>query len=220
MNFLYAHHPGAIDDIEKLKKRQKNAVDQYMKDQEPKLTFDDKSCFDGKKLDMHHADEAGHWDTSKIEKHWKLKPKQMLQCLKQTTHAVIMKDGKFIANGSNEIHVDMKECPRDVKGCVSGEGYHLCKEKCLQKNHAEVAACIAAKAAGKETAGATLYLMGHTYCCDNCIEVMADHGIFEVVLCELKENNRFSPIGVMLAKKYEKMNVCEFLEAMGPKISR
>jgi len=30
LNFLYAHHPSAIDDIEKLKKRQKNAVDMYL----------------------------------------------------------------------------------------------------------------------------------------------------------------------------------------------
>jgi len=139
----------------------------------------------------------------------------MKQCLKQTTYAVIMKGGQLIATGSNAIHVDMGECPRITGGFPSGEGYEHCKETCKQKHHAEVAACIAAKAAGKETAGATLYLMGHTYCCDDCIKIMADHGIFEVVLCE--SGKRFSPIGCMLATKYENMDVFEFLAAIGSK---
>jgi len=30
INFLYAHHPSAIDDIEKLKKRQLKAIDTYV----------------------------------------------------------------------------------------------------------------------------------------------------------------------------------------------
>lgn len=29
-------------------------------------------------------------------------------------------------------------CPRDVAGCVSGEGYHMCREICNQVAHAEV----------------------------------------------------------------------------------
>jgi deoxycytidylate deaminase len=184
---------------------------------EEKLTFNGKPHPDGEGLNIHLSDEAGHWDTSKIEKHWKLKPNSMKQCKKQTTYAVIMKDGEFIASGSNEVHVDMGECPRDTHGFKSGEGYHLCKSKCKQKHHAEVSACVTAQAAGKSVAGATLYLMGHTYCCDDCIRAMADHGIFEVVLCDLKENNRFSPVGAMLAKKYEKMNIFEFMDSIGLK---
>lgn len=169
-----------------------------------------------KKLD----DEAGHiaqefdfyWGVNGIlNQNLKF---TMRQCKKQTTYAVIYKDGFVVGTGTNEIYADVEECPRDLQGCVSGEGYHLCTEVCKQKGHAEVMAC---KAAGKAALGGTLYLMGHTYCCDNCIEVMADHGIFEVVLCDLKENNRFSPVGVMLAKKYEKMNLHEFLSTIGLK---
>ena len=36
-------------------------------------------------------------------------------------------------------------------------------------------------------------------------------------ICDLKENNRFSPLGVELAKRYEKMSLVEFLEAIGLK---
>jgi deoxycytidylate deaminase len=169
-----------------------------------------------KKLD----DEAGHiaqefdfyWGVNGIlNQNLKF---TMKQCKKQTTYAVIYKDGQLIATGSNEIKADIDICPRDLAGMKSGEGYELCKSTCNQKGHAEVMACITA---GKAALGGTLYLMGHTYCCDNCIEVMADHGIFEVVICDLKENNRFSPVGVMLAKKYEKMNLSEFIEAISPK---
>lgn len=136
----------------------------------------------------------------------------MKQCKKQTTYAVIYKDKQVVGTGTNQISADIDICPRDEAGCVSGEGYHMCKEVCKQAGHAEVMAC---KDAGKKALGGTLYLMGHTYCCDNCIEVMADHGIFEVIICDLKENNRFSPVGVMLAKKYEKMSIHEFFKAIG-----
>ena len=136
----------------------------------------------------------------------------MKQCKKQTTYAVIYKDSQVVGVGTNEIYADVDECPRT--GYVSGEGYHLCKEVYEQKGHAEVMAC---KAAGKKALGGTLYLMGHTYCCNDCIEVMADHGIFEVVICDLKENNRFSPVGVELAKRYEKMSIHEFIEAISSK---
>jgi len=103
----------------------------------------------------------------------------MRQCKKQTTVAIIMKDGKFISMGTNEIHEPVEVCPRDEMGFKSGEGYHLCKETCGQISHAEVDACVRA---GAEAKGASLYLMGHTYCCDNCISVMAEYGIAEVVV--------------------------------------
>ena len=181
----------------------------------PKITFDDKSCFDGKKVDWMGLDEDGNWaSAAKINKHWKLKSNQMKQCKKQTTYAVIYKDGQAMGVGTNQISEDITECPRDKAGFKSGKGYHLCKEVCRQAGHAEEMAC---RDAGKKALGGTLYLIGHTYCCDNCIEIMANAGIFEVVLCDVKENNRFSPVGAMLAKKYEKMNIIEFMDAIGLK---
>jgi len=101
----------------------------------------------------------------------------MRQCKKQTTVAIIMKDGKLLSMGTNEINADIDECPR--VGYKSGEGYHLCKEICKQEYHAEEAAVYNANVS---LAGATLYLMGHTYCCDNCKAVMKSAGITRVVI--------------------------------------
>jgi deoxycytidylate deaminase len=109
----------------------------------------------------------------------------MRQCKKQTTYAVIYKDGELIATGSNEIHADIKECPREMQNMKSDEGYHLCKEVCRQKYHAEVDACLKA---GKRANGATLYLLGHTCCCDDCIKVMNEHGIAKVVIADKQQS--------------------------------
>jgi deoxycytidylate deaminase len=84
----------------------------------------------------------------------------------------------LVSIGTNEIHNNqITECPR--KGMKSGEGYDLCKTACQQGHHAEVDACLKA---GEEAEGATLYLIGHTYCCDSCKQVMEDHGIKRVVI--------------------------------------
>ena len=97
------------------------------------------------------------------------------QCKKQTTVAVIMKDGQLVSIGTNEINADIKECPR--KGMETGVGYELCRDVCKQKNHAEVNACLKA---GEQAKGSTLFLIGHTYCCDNCKRVMKEYGVKEV----------------------------------------
>lgn len=99
----------------------------------------------------------------------------MKQCKKQTVVAVIMKDNQLISTGTNEIHADVDNCPRI--GMKAGEGYDLCKSICKQKYHAEEEACIVA---GEKAKGATLHLIGHTYCCDNCIKVMKQYGIDQV----------------------------------------
>ena len=101
------------------------------------------------------------------------------QCKKQTTVAVIMKDGELISIGTNEIHTDIDECPR--KGMETGVGYELCKNICKQKHHAEVDACLKA---GEKAKGGTLTLIGHTYCCDNCKRVMDEHGIVEIIIAK------------------------------------
>jgi deoxycytidylate deaminase len=88
-----------------------------------------------------------------------------------------MKDGQLISIGTNEIHKDITECPR--KDMKTGEGYELCKSVCKQNHHAEVDACLKA---GDQANGAILYLIGHTYCCNDCTEVMERYGIKEVII--------------------------------------
>lgn len=99
----------------------------------------------------------------------------MGKCAKQNVLAVIV-NGNEIFTGSNGCLNPQNKCPR--KNMKSGSGYELCKDICQQPNHAEISACILA---GKYANGSTLYLFGHTYCCDNCKKVMDKCGIKEVV---------------------------------------
>ena len=99
-------------------------------------------------------------------------------CTKQTTVAVIINNGEFWV-GTNSCDCPQKVCPRE--GMKTGEGYNLCKDVCKQKAHAEIDACLKA---GKKARGGTLYLMGHTYCCDECKKVMKEYGIKKVVINE------------------------------------
>ena len=96
------------------------------------------------------------------------------KCAKQDTIAMIVNNGKTWV-GSNWVHNPQKECPR--KDMPSGVGYELCKSICQQDNHAEIDACIKA---GEGARGGTLYLIGHSYCCDNCKKVMSEYGIAKI----------------------------------------
>lgn len=100
-------------------------------------------------------------------------------CLKQSVKALIItKDGKEVY-GANDIRNEVTVCPRVEKGCKTGEGYDLCKSVCNQNFHAEVSAIQNAKEKGIDIKGSTLYLVNHTYCCDNCIAKMKIAGIKE-----------------------------------------
>ena len=99
-------------------------------------------------------------------------------CVKQTTVAIIVNNGQAWI-GSNWCRTPQDECPR--KTLPTGVGYEMCKEICNQNSHAEVDAC---NKAGVNAKGGTLYLIGHTYCCDNCLSVMDKYGIRNVVIGE------------------------------------
>jgi deoxycytidylate deaminase len=93
-----------------------------------------------------------------------------------------MKDGKFIAQGSNEIQKDnIVVCPREAQNMKTGEGYELCKSECGQLHHAEIDACLKA---GDRARGGVLYLIGHEYCCNECQQVMMEHGIESIVIID------------------------------------
>lgn len=98
------------------------------------------------------------------------------KCAKQTTIAIIVNNGEFWV-GSNWCGNPQKECPR----METGEGYELCKNICKQKHHAEIEACLRAR---ERARGGTLYLIGHTYCCEDCKRVMKEYGIKNIVVVE------------------------------------
>jgi deoxycytidylate deaminase len=100
-------------------------------------------------------------------------------CAKQTTFAIIISPSNEIFYGYNECLSPQIECPRELEGCVSGEGYELCKLICRQTGHAEENAC---KSAGYKAINSDLYLFGHTYCCENCIKVMKEYGVKRVFI--------------------------------------
>jgi len=101
------------------------------------------------------------------------------KCAKQETIAIIENNGRYFV-GSNWCWNKQEECPR--KDLPTGVGYELCEEICEQSSHAEEDACVVA---GDNAKGGTLYLLGHTYCCDNCKSIMNLYGIKEVVIGKL-----------------------------------
>jgi deoxycytidylate deaminase len=121
-------------------------------------------------------------------------------CAKQTTVAIIENHGKYWI-GSNWCGHPQESCPR--KDLPTGVGYEKCKDICLQNAHAEIDAC---NKAGDGAFGGTLYLIGHTYCCEPCKARMKDAGIEKVVIGEL-------PKGV--SYEIEKKNVFEKLMDTG-----
>ncbi len=94
------------------------------------------------------------------------------KCAKQTVIAILItKDGE-IFSGQNRCKNPQKVCPR--KGMKSGDGYYLCKQICKQENHAEIDVCLKA---GDKAKGSSIYLFGHTYSCQNCVDTMVKYGI-------------------------------------------
>jgi len=104
-------------------------------------------------------------------------------CVKQTTVAIIVDLENNFHLGYNSCATPQLLCPRG--DMPTGEGYHLCIEVCHQTGHAEVNAC---KQAGPHCTYASLYLFGHTYCCDDCIKVMKEYGVSDVLIT--KRNTR------------------------------
>lgn len=68
-------------------------------------------------------------------------------------------------------------CPR--AGMPTGVGYELCRSVCRQPGHAEIN--VLARA-GKHAEGATLYVEGHAYACEECVQVAEFLGVANVVI--------------------------------------
>ena len=98
------------------------------------------------------------------------------RCAKQITIAIIENKGSYWI-GTNWCRNPQDKCPRG--NLPSGEGYDKCRDICKQSGHAEENAV---KAAGKKAKGGILYLIGHTYVCDNCRKIMNKAGIKKTIL--------------------------------------
>ena len=61
INCCYDEAPQRLDDAKKLEERQRKAVDTYLDEARPRLTFDDKPAFASKsKVNFAELDEEGH----------------------------------------------------------------------------------------------------------------------------------------------------------------
>lgn len=108
-------------------------------------------------------------------------------CRKQPTGAVIAKNGKVVAEGSNSgIRVEI--CPRVLRHSKTGTDYQYCKDLCKQGGHAEAMAVADAKNKEINISGADLYLWGHWWCCEPCWNSMTKAGIRDVYLEKGSEN--------------------------------
>ena len=109
-----------------------------------------------------------------------------MECLKQVVTATILRDGKVLVIGKNDIsNSEVTECPR--KGMKSGEGYELCTSICGQKGHAEVQAIEKAKELGINIKGASMAVEGHSYICGNCEKEIMKASIRSWKIKEKKE---------------------------------
>lgn len=117
--------------------------------------------------------------------------RDLSKCAKQKVGCVIVgTDGMIIGLGNNDTEFEQNECPRDVHGMKSGEGYELCHSVCGQSFHAEEAAIMymgSLRAKGwnwPSNKGASAYLYGHYYCCKNCELELEKAGVTTTYILE------------------------------------
>jgi len=98
-------------------------------------------------------------------------------CAKQTVTATLVATSGTHYIATNGVAKPQAVCPR--AGMPTGEGYELCRSVCEQPAHAEVAAIALA---GRHARGATLYLTGHTYACEDCQRAAREAGVADIVI--------------------------------------
>lgn len=109
----------------------------------------------------------------------------LIPCIKQPVFAMIETvNGDQFFGTNSMVKIESGQCPRDLQGFKSGQGYHLCQEVCQQKFHAETAAINEAKKVNANLRDSIVYLVGHTYCCDNCTKEMKKAGVKKVIFVE------------------------------------
>jgi deoxycytidylate deaminase len=114
---------------------------------------------------------------------------------KHSTGAVIVKDGRVLIGAANQSgfkssfligkHAEGL-CVRKFFNVPSGKGYWMCPGCSKSKHHAESGAVIKAmkKYSKAELEGATVYLYGHYWCCQDCWSNMLKVGINTVYVVE------------------------------------
>ena len=112
---------------------------------------------------------------------------------KHPTAAVVVKDGKILGEGANQVPLKNKAlskmhqkgaCVRKLFKVKSGNKYWLCPGCANYSDHGEQQAVRNAVAQSGDVKDADLYLWGHWWCCESCWNAMIDAGIKDVYLVE------------------------------------
>ncbi len=112
-------------------------------------------------------------------------------CFRNKVGAVIVKDKEIISTGYNGAPSYQKNCLeigycfRNKNNIASGKSLELCR---AVGSHAESNAVILAAKHGHSTNGATLYIVGHKFICNQCKAIIANSGIKRVLLKDLEGN--------------------------------
>jgi len=92
------------------------------------------------------------------------------RCRKRPVVAILVTTEGEVFVGENRVTFPQDTCPRLEQGYADGEGWHLCKEICGQRAHAEINAL---QQAGEKARGGHVYLVGHWRACDDCAKQLA-----------------------------------------------
>ena len=102
-----------------------------------------------------------------------------LECAKRRVIAVLIpKD-----NGYPPHYIGRNTClsPQDVCPREEEEDYTKCKTICKQTGLSEENVL---RYAGSRAKGATVVVVGHYHCCDQCKDLMSKAGVAEVIILE------------------------------------
>lgn len=99
-----------------------------------------------------------------------------MTCAKRQVAAVLVSRNGHTYRGTNDCAQPQDVCPREP-----GEGYEKCKSICQQSHHAEVGAL---KQAALSARGGKMLVFNHNYCCQECLDAMAEAGIVSVEFIE------------------------------------
>ena len=101
-------------------------------------------------------------------------------CRDRTIIAVIEDSGKFFI-GTNGMMYDVGVCQRNEVNHKINQGYHLCKNVCVQPEHAEVAAINKWKAEAVNK-NPILHVFGAKRVCDDCRRYAKQNGIRRIAV--------------------------------------
>lgn len=104
---------------------------------------------------------------------------------------IVNKENKIAAYGTNQATIKWKwfinwhktHCLRKIFRTPKNRMYWFCPGCAINKNHAEYRAIQKLKEFAYTDEEFDLYLYGHQYCCQNCLEAISEFNIKTIYIC-------------------------------------